>query len=1016
MKKTLFAAALFASVLMTGQSNSKLIPYASEYNFDSNKKLNFVSFKETHRVADGEVTDFLNMMLFSDPAVKVVLMKDEVDFIGWRNMRYGIAVNGIELSNKMINAHCVKGKMISVNGDLSDITNLSGQFMLSEAAALQKALNKVNATKYKWENKSDEAHTRIVLNQPDFTYYPKGVKTYIEVKGKLFAAYRFNIYAEIPLYRANVFVDAATGAILDEQNLICTTDVPASALLKYSGTQTITCDQQTASQFRLREVARGLGVETYNMNNTTTYSATDFTNTSTAWTSTVVFQQVARDAHWGCEMTYDYYWQQHNRNSIDNGGFKLLSYVHYSTNYNNAFWDGQRMTYGDGNGTTFTPLTALDVCGHEVSHGLTSATGNLTYQNESGALNEGNSDIFGTCIENFGRPSNWDWKIGKDITPNTLGIRDMQNPSAAAYSDPDTYMGTYWYTGTADNGGVHTNSGVYNFWFYLLTAGGTGTNDISNSYTVTGITMASAAKIAFRALTIYYVPSTNFANARLLTIQAAKDLFGACSNEVIQTTNAWYAVGVGAAYVPAAINPNFNSASTNYCTLPANVTFNNTTANGVSYVWDFGDNSATSTATNPVHSYTANGTYTVSLIATGCLSNTQSIVQPAYITVSAPALPTATGAAVCNGGSVTLSASGGTLINWYASPTSTTIINTGNTYATPNLTNTTTYYVVNTVTNAPVSGGLTTNTGGGYLANQAHYLTFDVIQPGTIVSAVVYAQNTGNRTFELRNSSNVILTSTVINLTTVGANTINLNFPVAVGTGYRLGLNASSVADMYRTNTTVSYPYNIGGIVQLTGSSAGPGSYYWYYNIKVRKDNCVSPAVAVTATINPPPSITLSAGQTNLCMGVAPVTISANPTGGTFSGTGMTGNMFNPTITGPGAFTIYYNYTDPNTNCSGVDSLVMNVADCTNLNQVAGQLNGINIYPNPTKDQVTIKNALIIPDMMLTICDAAGRLVMEAAIVSNEQKINTSQLSNGIYMMNIKQGSVTLKALKLVKE
>ncbi len=1016
MKKTLFVAALFASFHVIGQSNSKLIPYASEYNYDSNKKLNFVSFKETHQVADEEVTDFLNMMLFSNPAVKVTLMKDEVDFIGWRNKRYGIAVNGIELSNKMIIAHCVRGKMISVNGDLSDITNLSGQFMLTEAAALQKALNKVNATKYKWENKSDEAHTRIVLNQPDFTYYPKGVKTYIEVKGKLVAAYRFNIYAEVPLYRANVFVDAATGAILDEQNLICTTDIGATALLKYSGTQSITCDQVTPTQFRLREVARGLGVETYNMNNTTTYSATDFTNTSTAWTSTVVFQQVARDAHWGCEMTYDYYWQQHNRNSIDNGGFKLLSYVHYSTNYNNAFWDGQRMTYGDGNGTTFTPLTALDVCGHEVSHGLTSATGNLTYQNESGALNEGNSDIFGTCIENFGRPSNWDWKIGKDITPNNLGIRDMQNPSAAAYSDPDTYMGTYWYTGTADNGGVHTNSGVYNFWFYLLTAGGTGTNDISNSYTVTGITMASAAKIAFRALTIYYVPSTNYANARLLTIQAAKDLFGACSNEVIQTTNAWYAVGVGAAYVPAAINPNFNSASTNYCTLPANVTFNNTTANGVSYVWDFGDNSATSTATSPVHSYTANGTYTVSLTATGCLSNTQSIVQPAYITVNAPALPTATGAAVCNGGSVTLSASGGTLINWYASPTSTTILNTGNTYATPNLTNTTTYYVVNTVTNAPVSGGLTTNTGGGYLANQAHYLTFDVIQPGTIVSAVVYAQNTGNRTFELRNSANAIITSTVINLATVGANTINLNFPVAVGTGYRLGLNASSVADMYRTNTAVSYPYNIGGIVQLTGSSAGPGSYYWYYNIKVRKDNCVSPAVAVTATINPAPTISLSTSQTNLCFGVAPVMINANPAGGTFSGTGMAGNMFNPAISGVGVFTIYYNYTDPTTNCSGVDSLVMNVADCTGLNQVAGSVNNIKVYPNPTKDQVTITNAMIVGDMKISICDAAGRVVMEVAITSNEQKINTSQLSNGIYMMNIKQGNTTLKTMKLVKE
>jgi bacillolysin len=1016
MKKILCIAALFVSVQLIGQSNSKLISYAQEFNYDSNKKLNFVSFKESHQVKQSEVTDFLNMMLFSNPSFKVSLMKAEEDFIGWTNLRYAIQYNGVELSNKMINAHCANGKLVSVNGDISEPSKISGQFGISEATALQKALNKVAAKKYKWENKSEEAHMREVLNQPDFTYQPKAVKTFIEIKGKLVAAYRFNIYAEVPLYRANVFVDASTGAILDEQNLICTTDVGATAATKYSGAQTMTVDQQSASLYRLRETGRGLGVETYNMNNTTTYSSTDFTNTSTAWTSTVQFEQVARDAHWGCEMTYDYYWLTHNRNSIDNGGFKLLSYVHYGVNYNNAFWDGQRMTYGDGNGTTFTPLTGLDVCGHEVSHGLCSNTGNLTYSYESGALNEGNSDIFGTCIENYGRPSNWDWKIGSEITPSGNGIRSMQFPKVAPYNDPNTYLGTYWYTGTGDNGGVHTNSGVYNYWFYLLTAGGTGTNDIASSYTVNSIGMLNAAKIAFRALTIYYVPSTNFANARLLTIQAAKDLFGACSNEVIQTTNAWHAVGVGAAYAPAAINPNFNSASTSYCNLPASVSFNNTTANGVSYIWDFGDNSSTSTATNAVHTYTANGTYTVTLTATGCLSNTASIVQPAYITVNAPALPTATGAAVCYNGSLLLSAAGGTLLNWYASPALTSVINTGTAYATPNLTSTTTYYVVNTVTNAPVTGGLLNSaTGGGYLTNPAHYLTFDVVQNSTIESVVVNAQNTGNRTFELRNSANAIITSTIVNLTVVGANTVNLNFNVPIGTGYRLGLNASSASALYRTNTSVSYPYNIGGCVNLTGSSAGPGSYYWYYSIKVRKADCLSPAIAVTATINPAPAINMSTNQTNLCLGVPPVMINATPVGGTFSGPGMTSNLFNPAVAGTGTFTIFYNYTDPTTNCSSVDSLVMSVADCTGLNALSNQIGSISVYPNPAKDQLTITNAMI-GSASLVISDATGRIIISQSVNSNDEKVNVSQLANGVYLLRIKQGNATLKTIKLVKE
>lgn len=1012
MKNFLRIAVLLVSIQMIGQSNSKLLSYSKELNYDTNKKLNFVSFKETHQVKQEEVTDFLNMMLFSNQSFKVSLVKTEQDFIGWTNLRFAILYNGIELTNKVIIAHCVNGKLVSLNGDLSEPAKMSGQFQISEASALQKAINKVGASKYKWENKKEEAHMRAVLGQPDFTYQPKGIKTFIELKGKLVAAYKFNIYAEVPLYRANVFVDATNGTILDEQNLICTADVNGPALTKYSGTQTITCDQQSASLYRLREAGRGLGVETYNMNNTTTYSSTDFTNTSSAWTSTVQFDQVARDAHWGCEMTYDYYWLIHNRNSIDNGGYKLLSYVHYSTNYNNAFWDGTRMTYGDGNGTTFTPLTALDVCGHEVSHGLTSATGNLTYSYESGALNEGNSDIFGTCIENYGRPSNWNWKIGTDITPSGNGIRNMANPNQ--FNHPDTYLGTNWYTGTGDNGGVHTNSGVYNFWFYLLTTGGTGTNDIANTYTVNGIGMLNAAKIAFRALTVYYVPSTNYANARILTIQAAKDLFGACSNEVIQTTNAWYAVGVGAAYVPAAINPNFNSASTNYCNLPATVSFNNTTANGVSYVWDFGDNSSTSTSTNAVHTYTANGTYTVMLTATGCLSNTASIVQPAYITVNAPALPTATGAAVCESGSLNLNASGGGILKWYSSPSLTSVINTGTSYATPNLTNTTTYYVVNSYTNAPVYGGLLNTTGGGYLTNPAHYLIFDVVQNCTIESVVVNAQNTGNRTFELRNSSNAIITSTVINLTSIGNNTINLNFNVPMGTGYRLGLNASSASALYRTNTSVSYPYNIGGCVNLTGSSAGPGSYYWYYNIKVRKDNCVSPAVAVTATVNPAPVINFNVATTDVCHTQGLINLSATPNGGVFSGPGVTGNTFDPSV-GTGTFYVLYSYTDANS-CSKTDSIAMNVSECTGLNATKNTYSSVSIYPNPAKDVVLIKNALSAQKMSVSITDAAGRVILSQVLSSNEERINLANLANGVYLINLKENDRLVKVIKLIKE
>jgi Zn-dependent metalloprotease len=136
------------------------------------------------------------------------------------------------------------------------------------------------------------------------------------------------------------------------------------------------------------------------------YSATDFFNATTYWNNVnPQLDQYATDAHFATMSTYDYLLNVHDRNSIDGKGYSLLSYVHYSNNYVNAFWDGQRMTYGDGNPSQgATPLTTIDICGHEVTHGLTEFTANLTYAYESGALSEAYSDIFGTAIEFYAVP------------------------------------------------------------------------------------------------------------------------------------------------------------------------------------------------------------------------------------------------------------------------------------------------------------------------------------------------------------------------------------------------------------------------------------------------------------------------------------------------------------------------------------------------------------------------------------------------------------------------------------
>jgi Zn-dependent metalloprotease len=248
------------------------------------------------------------------------------------------------------------------------------------------------------------------------------------------------VYADKPLSRDYVYVDALSGEVLLKKNRIHTSDTPGTAVTAYSGNQPIITDSYLGG-YRLQETGRGGGIRTFDIQTGTNYgNAVDFTDADNTWNNVnAQMDEYATDAHWGAEMTYDYYWLIHNRNSIDDAGFQLDSYVHYDVNYSNAFWDGTRMTYGDGSGTV-NPFTALDIAGHEITHGLTEFTSGLDYIDESGALNESYSDIFGTCIEFYGRPGNANWLMGADIG---YTIRNMANPNSVG--DPDT---TWAITGT----------------------------------------------------------------------------------------------------------------------------------------------------------------------------------------------------------------------------------------------------------------------------------------------------------------------------------------------------------------------------------------------------------------------------------------------------------------------------------------------------------------------------------------------------------------------------------------
>ncbi len=493
--------------------------------------------------------------------------------------RYIQHYKGIPIIGAEYILHEKNGTVWHANGQLVHGLKMDVAPALSEQAALQAALRHLGAETYMWQNEANEAFLKRERADANATFYPKGELKLTSGRAEINAAsmklvYRFDIYAAKPLGRYYVDVDAKTGAVINQITRIHDVDIAGSGASLYNGTVSMTVDQVSGSSYRLQEngnTVRAADIRTFNMNNGTNYSAaTDFTST----TANGPWDGAGVSAHWGAEATYDYYFVKHNRNSLNDAGFTLLSYVHtnlvglgYPNNVN-AFWDGSRMTYGDGDGVNYFPLVCLDVVGHELTHGVTDFSSNLIYQNESGALNESFSDIFGNAVEFFkenpgaesGFP-NARWRVGEDLTANGLGIRHMANPNE--FSDPDTYQGAFWYTGTGDNGGVHINSGVQNFWFYLLVEGGSGTNDVGYAYNVVGLGLTDAARIAYTNNNSFLTSSSNYDAARNGAIAAAQALFGAGSQQALSTAEAWLAVGVGTIPQPPA----------DYATLPYSTGF-----------------------------------------------------------------------------------------------------------------------------------------------------------------------------------------------------------------------------------------------------------------------------------------------------------------------------------------------------------------------------------------------------------------------------------------------------------
>ncbi len=465
-----------------------------------------------------------------DAAAELALLGADVDDLGQTHVRLDQVKDGVSVFGGQLITHLDANMVLEVGGNVYPRADVATRPAVNPAQAVRAAKD---ALGYNGDFANQpEAALVILPNQMINADAAPGARLCFQVELLVedgtdnTGRYRY-------------FIDAQTGVVVWSYNDMDTATGSGKSL--YSGTVSIGTLLSSGTYY-LQDDGRG-SMLTYTMRNTTTqgYYLTDGDN---VWGNFANSNEdtAGVDAHFGAAKTWDYYLNRYNRRGIDGNGYRMRSRVHYGKSYNNAFWNGSLMTYGDGDGSIFSPLVSLDVVGHEITHGLTEKTAGLIYSNESGAANESFSDIFGTAVEfytgNVGRTLDYD--IGEDIyTPGKSGdaLRSMSNPGL--YGDPDHYSKRY--TGTEDNGGVHTNSGIQNQAFYLLAAGGT---NRTSGISVTGIGRGAAERIFYRALTVKLTSSADFKAVRAATLSAAADLYGSTSTQYNTTAKAWSAVGV----------------------------------------------------------------------------------------------------------------------------------------------------------------------------------------------------------------------------------------------------------------------------------------------------------------------------------------------------------------------------------------------------------------------------------------------------------------------------------------
>lgn len=475
------------------------------------------------------------------------------DKYGWSHTKYeqyykGIKVQGCEWSEHWQDC-CLK----IAHGKLVEGLNISIIPTVSFNDAVSLATRAISANKYAWQDSEWEKNIKEEEGNESATYYPEQELIISRINGNDFdnsnygLVWKFQILSLDPFSIYDIIVDANTGDILFlEQS--GNYNGPANLLYSY-GSQILDTKPKlwyyilkADDEGRDITTKYGTGPEVFSNNGTNFFWQSNVSDDDDDWGFD---EQYATTAHWVVTKAWDYYNQIHGRNGFNNQGVPVRVWAD-SGDENNArhfnFKGNEYLEFGNAtpSGNTFA---TLDIAGHEFTHGVIAYTSGLGHFREPGALNESFCDIFGVLVERQSSPNGFNWEIGDEIGIGNL--RSLINPQSTFC--PDTYLGLFWHPtdlthcpNISSDCGIHFNCGVQNYWFYLLANGG-----FHNGVKIFPIGIDKAAQITYLSMVSFMQEESQFFDARESAIAAARIIFGPCSFEEIQVTNAWSACGVG---------------------------------------------------------------------------------------------------------------------------------------------------------------------------------------------------------------------------------------------------------------------------------------------------------------------------------------------------------------------------------------------------------------------------------------------------------------------------------------